>query len=141
MPRDVSKNMRAVRSSGSEIERALGKAMWSVRLRYRKDNRHIFGNPDFTLRRLKIAVFADSEFWHGKDWSIRKHEHKSNIEFWHKKIESNIRRDRLVNETLKCAGWLVFRFWGREIKRNANGCAEKISTIAKALGRGERDLS
>lgn len=126
--------MRVVRSSGSEIERALGKALWNIGLRYRKNNRHIFGKPDFTLRRLKIAVFADSEFWHGKDWSVRKHEHKSNIDFWHKKIEGNIQRDRLVNKTLKSAGWVVFRFWGREIMRDAKGCTEKIRKIANERG-------
>ena len=131
MPRDVSKNMRAVRSSGSEIERTLGKALWSVGLRYRKNNRHILGKPDFTLRRLKIAIFADSEFWHGKNWFIRKHQHKSNIEFWYKKIEGNILRDRFVNEELTSAGWLVLRFWGQDIKRNAKACAAKVITVVE----------
>ena len=118
--------MQAVRSSHSNIENLLGKALWAAGLRYRRDNRSIFGKPDFTLRKAKIAIFADSEFWHGKDWDVRKHEHKSNIDFWHSKIERNIQRDVLVNEILRSNGWIVFRFWGEEIKYDAKACASKV---------------
>lgn len=135
MPRDISKNMRAVRSSGSAIEVSLGKALWAAGLRYRKDNRQIFGKPDFTLRTLRIAIFADSEFWHGKNWNKRKLEHKSNIEFWHRKIEGNRSRDRLVNKTLKAEGWLVLRFWGKEIKKDVNRCVASVEAAAKKRRR------
>ena len=44
----------------------------------------------------KIAVFCDSEFWHGYDWERRKHDFKSRQDFWIPKIERNIARDREV---------------------------------------------
>lgn len=125
--------MQAVRSSGSEIERALGRALWALGLRYRKNDRHVFGKPDFTLKRFRIAIFADSEFWHGKNWSIRKHDHKTNVEFWHSKIEANIRRDKLVNQTLRKQGWTVIRFWGRDIKRDPEKCARKVQLTVEAI--------
>lgn len=124
--------MQAVRSSGSAIEVRLGRALWRAGLRYRKDNKRIFGKPDFTLRTLRIAIFADSEFWHGKNWNQRKLEHKSNIEFWHRKIESNGRRDKLVNKTLKADGWLVFRFWGNEIKKDVDRCVATVAAVVDA---------
>lgn len=73
--------MQAVRSKGSKIETMLGKALWAEGLRYRKNDKTVFGKPDFTFKSLKIAVFVDSEFWHGKDWETRKHNYKNNIEF------------------------------------------------------------
>ncbi len=129
MPRDISKNMRAVKSSGSEIERRLGRSLWKAGLRYRKDNRKIFGKPDFTLRGFRIAIFADSEFWHGKNWRVRKLEHKSNIEFWHRKIEANIKRDQLVNRTLRRDGWIVLRFWGNSIIKTVDICVAKVAAV------------
>ncbi len=66
------KNMQAVKSKGSKIETLLGKEMWKKGLRYRKNDKSVFGKPDFTLKKYKIAVFCDSEFWHGKDWEVKK---------------------------------------------------------------------
>ena len=112
-----SKNMKAVKSSGSIIERRLGKALWAKGFRYRKNDKSVFGKPDFTFKKLKIAVFVDSEFWHGKNWIERKHDHKSNVKFWHTKIKKNIQRDIEVNSKLKESNWTVLRFWGRRNKK------------------------
>ena len=123
--------MQAVKNKGSKIEIALAKALWKKGFRYRKNDKTVFGKPDFTFKGLKIAVFCDSEFWHGKDWEKRKHEHKSNIEFWHKKIERNIQRDIEVNEQLKKEGWKVLRFWGKDIEKNLDFCIQEIEQEIK----------
>ena len=125
------KNMRAVKNKGSKIERMLGKSLWEKGYKYRKNDKTVFGNPDFTFKKLKIAIFCDSEFWHGKNWEIKMHEHKSNIEFWHKKIERNIERDKIVNEELLKTGWKVLRFWGKEIEKNLNSCINEIENAIK----------
>lgn len=118
--------MRAVKSSGSKIETKLSKALWNKGFRFRKNVKSVFGKPDLAIKKYKIAIFCDSEFWHGKNWQKKKHEHKSNIEFWHKKIERNIERDREVNEYLKTDGWTVIRFWGKEIENDVDKCVVKI---------------
>jgi DNA mismatch endonuclease, patch repair protein len=118
--------MQAVKSTGSEIERMLARGLWNVGLRYRKNDRRVLGTPDFTLRRLKIAVFADSEFWHGKNWRVRKHDHRTNIDFWHQKIEANINRDRKVNRSLRNEGWIVIRFWGADIRNKLDSCVNIV---------------
>lgn len=124
--------MQAVKSVGSKIEKALAKALWHNGHRYRKNNKRVFGTPDFTFKQLKIAIFVDSEFWHGKDWEVRKHDHKTNQEFWHSKIERNIQRDKLVNCTLVGEGWQVIRFWGKEIQRDLPNCVKKIEEVKKS---------
>jgi len=120
------RNMQSVRNKGSKIETTLGKFLWEKGYRYRKNDNSVFGKPDFVFKKLKIAVFCDSEFWHGKDWDKRKHEHKTNIDFWYKKITRNIERDIEVNKKLESEGWLVLRFWGKEIEKNTLLCIEKI---------------
>lgn len=129
------KNMQAVKSKGSKIEIKLAKAMWAKGLRYRKNDKSVIGKPDFTFKKYKIAVFCDSEFWHGKDWHVKKDEHKSNIEFWHQKIERNIQRDNEVNNALRNCGWQVIRFWGEEIENDLVNCVIKIEEIINEAKR------
>ena len=80
---------------------------------------------------MKIAIFCDSEFWHGFEWETRKSDIKSNRDFWIKKIERNISRDEEVNEALSSEGWTVLRFWGKDIKKNLSECADTIERIVK----------
>lgn len=121
-----SKNMKAIKSSGSKIEKTLGKALWNNNCRYRKNDKSVFGKPDFVFKGKKVAVFCDGEFWHGKDWEIRKNNLNSNKEFWINKIEGNIKRDQKVNQTLRDSGWIVLRFWGKDILNNTEKCAEIV---------------
>jgi len=125
-PEQRKRNMKAVKAFGSKIEVRLAKALWSKGYRYRKNDKTVFGRPDITFKKYKIAIFVDSEFWHGKDWENRKYDHKSNKAFWHSKIERNIRRDIKVNETLEAGGWLVLRFWGQDIDKRLDFCTFKI---------------
>lgn len=126
-----TENMRAVKSSGSQMERRLGKELWKAGFRYRKNYRKIFGKPDFVLVKYRIAIFCDSEFWHGYDWRKRKNDVKSNREFWIKKIESNIERDRIVNHKLKAEGWKVLRFWEKDIFTDVSRCVRLVVEISE----------
>lgn len=112
-----TKNMRAVKSTGSKIETTLIKALWGRYYRFAKNDRSVFGKPDIVFKKIKVAVFIDSEFWHGKNWKTKKLEHKSNLDFWYKKIERNIERDKEVNKFLKRNGWTVLRFWDKLIEK------------------------
>ena len=124
-----SKIMRAIRSTNTKEEVRLAKALWHLGYRYRKNNRKVIGTPDLTFKKLKIALFVDSEFFHGKDWEIQKNRFKSNPEFWHKKIERNMERDNEVNNYLMEQGWTIIRFWSTEIKNNLEDCIAKIQTV------------
>ena len=120
------KNMQAIKSKGTKIEVALAKALWAKGYRYRKNNKTVYGCPDLTFKKFKIAIFVDSEFWHGKEWKKNKKKIKSNRNFWFNKIETNIKRDKEVNIELKKQGWTVLRFWGREIEKRLEYCVEEI---------------
>lgn len=135
-PEERRRNMQAVKSSGSKIEMKLAKALFALGFRYRKNDKTIFGKPDLTFRKHKLVIFVDSEFWHGKDWNIRKYDHKSNEKFWHSKIERNIERDKEVNERLSAEGWKVLRFWGKDVNRDLSNCIKKVQiTINETEGK------
>lgn len=122
--------MAAVRSKGSKEEMLLSKSLWREGFRFRKNDKSIKGTPDISIKKYKLAVFVDGEFWHGYNWAIRKSDIKSNQEFWHKKIERNIERDREITTFLEEAGWTVLRFWSKEVKKNTADC---ISSIASSI--------
>ena len=123
--------MSRVKNKDSEIELLLRRELWSRGLRYRKNVTAIFGKPDIAFIGRKVAVFCDSEFWHGYNWEERKNDFKSHRDFWIPKIERNISRDNEVTEKLQNQGWTVLRFWGKEIKNDPRACADKIQ---EALG-------
>lgn len=132
------KNMQAVKSSGSKIEIIMAKQLWALGHRYRKNDSTVFGKPDITMKRYKLAIFVDSEFWHGKDWSKHKHELKTNQEFWYKKIERNIQRDKEVNYILRKTGWKVLRFWGKDITHNLRTCTAKVEKTISEIRREDQ---
>ena len=122
----ISYNMQQVKNKDSKIEVLLRKELWSRGLRYRKNVNRIYGKPDIVFIGKKIAVFCDSEFWHGYNWEERKKDFKSHQEFWIPKIERNMERDAEVSAKLESEGWTVLRFWGNEIKKNTAQCADII---------------
>lgn len=63
----VSNNMRKVHSKDTSIKLLLRKALWHKGYRYRKNYKALPGSPDIVLTKYKIAIFCDSEFFHGKD--------------------------------------------------------------------------
>lgn len=127
----ISYNMKRVKSKDSEIELLLRKELWNRGLRYQKNVKTIFGKPDIVFKGKKIAVFCDSEFWHGFDWENRKDQIKSRRDFWIPKIERNIQRDIEVTEKLTETGWIVLRFWGKDIKKNCTKCADIIEEAVR----------
>ena len=130
-PEQIERNMTACRNKGSKIEVMLMKELWKRGLRYRKNVNGIFGKPDIVFIGKKVAVFCDSEFWHGYNWEERKNDFKSHREFWIPKIERNMQRDIEVTEELRKQGWTVLRFWGSEIKSDVGGCADIIEQVVR----------
>ncbi len=130
-PEQRRRNMQAVKNKDSQIELLLRKELWRRGLRYRKNSNKVFGHPDIVFLGKKVAVFCDSEFWHGYNWEERKKDFKSHQEFWIPKIERNMQRDIEVTEELQNDGWTVLRFWGKDIKKNTEQCAEIIEKAVR----------
>jgi len=125
-PEQISFNMKQVKNKDSEIEKSLRKELWHRGLRYTKNDKRVVGKPDIVFSKKKIAVFCDSEFWHGYDWENRNNDLRTHRDFWVPKIERNMERDAEVNRELLENGWIVIRIWGKEITSDVKGCADRI---------------
>ena len=128
-----SENMRRIKSKDTTIEILLRIELWKRGYRYRKNVKDVFGKPDIVFKGKKLAIFADSEFWHGKQLLEGKYIPKTNTEFWVKKITRNIDRDKEVNKKLESEGWIILRFWETDIRKNVSACADTVEETLKAL--------
>ncbi len=118
--------MQAIKSTATKGELRLAKALWDLGYRYRKNNKKVFGRPDITFAKYKLAIFIDSEFFHGKDWETQQLRIKSNRDYWIPKIERNMQRDLEVNNFLVSENWTVLRFWSKEVQKELDVCVAKI---------------
>ncbi len=131
-PEQRHKNMSHIKNKDSKIEIVLRKALWGKGYRYRKNYTKLPGKPDIVLPRYRIAIFCDSEFFHGKDFErlsaqLSKSE---NSDFWIRKIQKNIERDDAVNKQLMALDWKVLRFWGKDIIKSPEEC---VKTVEEAI--------
>lgn len=122
------KNMSNIKSKNTSIELCLRKALWKKGYHYRKNYKDLPGKPDIVLTKYKIAIFCDSEFFHGKDWEVLKPrlETGNNSDYWVNKISRNLKRDDEVNKKLLFMGWTVVRFWGKDILENPEECVKVV---------------
>lgn len=137
------KNMQNIKSKDTSIELMLRKALWDEGYRYRKNYKVLPGKPDIALTKYKIAIFCDSEFFHGKDWEVlRARLNRSDKgDYWIRKIERNMARDREVEKKLRYLGWKVIRFWGKDIRKDPTECVRVIEEAIFDESLEENDLN
>lgn len=129
-----SELMSKIRSKNTKPEQKLRKLLWALGLRYRLNDNRLPGKPDIVLKKYKLAIFIDGEFWHGHNWEEKKQTIKSNREFWIPKIERNIQRDNEVTQNLHQQGYKVIRLWEQQITKDLNWCLQIVlDTISETL--------
>ena len=124
-----SYNMSRIKGKDTSIERILSRALWRRGLRFRKNSSSVYGHPDISIKKYRIAIFCDGDFWHGYDWENRKNSIKSHRDYWIPKIERNIEKDVEVNHVLHGMGYTVIRLWEHEIRKDADDAADMIMRI------------
>ena len=130
-PEQRRKSMQHNRSKDTSIELALRKALWHRGYRYRKNYKDLPGRPDIVLTKQKVAIFCDSEFFHGKDWDVKKPklQGSQNADYWIPKIERNMKRDLENDKRLLLLGWTVIHFWGQTILKKTDECIRVIEEV------------
>lgn len=116
--------MQNIRSVGTMPERLIMRELKKRKIYFATNAPSITGKPDIVFRRKKIAVFIDSDFWHGHP--TRCIMPQTNIEYWKSKIERNRKRDKTVNRNLRKEGWTVIRLWEYDVKNMFGKCIQKI---------------
>lgn len=119
------KRMQSNTSNDTSIEMILRCSLFRRGIRYRKNVKSILGKPDIAIKKYKLLVFCDGDFWHGKKY----HGVKTNEHFWDEKIKRNRERDLENTIQLRDEGWTVLRFWESEIKEDIEKCVDKIVEV------------
>lgn len=116
--------MSRIRGKNTKIDLKMKKILSQQHYKFQMYPK-MFGNPDFIIKRKKIIIYCDGDFWHGYNYDSKK---KSAKKFWRDKIEENIRRDKKISRKLRREGWSVLRFWEHDIEKNPEKCIRRIKT-------------
>lgn len=127
-----SYNMSKIRNRNSKPELILRRALWARNVRFRLHDKSLPGTPDIVIKKYKLAIFVDGEFWHGFDWQTNRERIKSNRLFWIPKIERNMQKDIRVNNALRDMDYVVFRFWTQDILKNLPKILNQVALFLEA---------
>lgn len=132
---DTDKNTRIrmshVPSKRGPDENIIAYKLWHKGIRYRRNYKKLPGSPDIAITKYKIAIFIDGEFWHGYDWNESKKHLKRNRDYWIKKIEYNMERDKHNDSLLINNGWYVLHFWSKMALNHPDYCIDLIMYFIK----------
>lgn len=113
-----SYNMSRIKGKDTKPEEVVRKYLFSRGLRFRKNDKRYPGHPDLVLPKYHTIVFVHGCFWHRHPGCRYATTPKSNTEFWQKKFDANVRRDRDEQKQLKDMGWKVLIVWECELKKD-----------------------
>jgi len=125
-----SYNMSRVKSKNTKPEKMVFSLLKERGISFNK-HYHLYGKPDIVLKDVKIAIFIDGEFWHGKNFSKWK---LKLSDFWQKKISVNISRDRRCNRLLRREGWHIIHLWGKKISKSPEKAILRIERFIMKIG-------
>jgi DNA mismatch endonuclease (patch repair protein) len=120
--------MSKIKSKGTKIELKMMRALEEHNIIFEYQPK-MLGKPDFLVY-PNLTIFCDSSFWHGNNWRALKK--KLPKGYWLEHIGNNRERDKLVNDRLEKSGYIVLRFWDREIYKDIDGCIKKIERSLSA---------
>lgn len=129
--------MAAVRNKDSRAELALRRELHRRGARYRLHAPDVAGRPDLVVRKARLAVFVDGDFWHGNSWRLRglpslEAQFPTRTEWWTAKIRRNMERDEEVTRQLRTDGWRVIRLWESDVLRDPAAAAETVIAALRA---------
>lgn len=73
-------------------------------------------------------MFVDGGFWHGHPSRFPR---PGLSDYWLRKIERNVERDRQADAELREAGWRVVRLWDFDVK--GGRLPQAVATVVGAL--------
>jgi DNA mismatch endonuclease, patch repair protein len=124
-PERRSEIMGRVLHADTRPEIVVRRILHRMGYRFRLHRRDLPGKPDVTLPKWRTVVLIHGCFWHRHEGCPNTRTPKSKIEFWTKKFDDNIRRDRIVREQLAALGWRVLTIWECEL-RDVSALTDRI---------------
>ena len=126
-------NMSRIKSKNTKPEIIVKKYLYKNGVRYKSSNKKLIGNPDLIIKKYKLVLFVHGCFWHAHQNCKEFRYPKSNVDFWKKKIDKNIQRDKEVLKTLDKLSYDVYVIWECEINKKDFGVLEEFIKAYKQL--------
>lgn len=121
-----SRNMSKIRSKDTKPEVSLRSSLHRHGYRFRKNDSRLPGKADIYLPKYKTVIFVNGCFWHKHEGCKYYRLPKSNTEYWEKKLEKNVQRDKRTHEALVVLGYSVIVVWECEIRKNVDEYVENV---------------
>jgi DNA mismatch endonuclease, patch repair protein len=124
--------MRQVRSSNTAPELLVRRLLHRSGYRFKLYGSDLPGNPDIILPKYRAIILVHGCFWHRHKNCIDATMPKSNISYWERKFERNIKRDRLIKRTLIRLGWRVITVWECQTKHPSRLLSKLVKELMTA---------
>ena len=124
-----SRNMSAIKSKNTKPEIKVRKVLHSMGYRFRLHSKDLPGSPDIVLPKYKTVIFVHGCFWHRHENCKYASTPKTRQEFWNKKFNDNILRDKKNLEILSSLGWKIIIIWECEIRNKKINLEQIIKNV------------
>ena len=103
--------MSRIRDRDTKPEKVVRSALHRMGFRFRLHRRDLPGSPDIVLPKHGAVIFVHGCFWHRHARCRYAYTPKSRVEFWQRKFQQNVERDRRVQRELRRLGWKIIVVW------------------------------
>ena len=128
-PEQRSQNMAKIRSKDTKPEEYIRHLLFSRGYRYRKNVTNVPGHPDAWLAKYNVALFVHGCFWHRHPGCKYAYTPKSRVEFWNRKFENNIARDKVVMDQLQAKGIRSLIIWECTVRQMCRDTVRETEVI------------
>ncbi|MCS6887012.1 MAG: DNA mismatch endonuclease Vsr [Chloroflexus sp.] len=127
-PFERSRVMAKVRGQDTTPERTVRSLIHRMGYRFRLHVKDLPGKPDIVLPRYRKVIFVHGCFWHQHPGCPYAQRPSSNVEYWNRKLDRNVSRDRAHLDQLVYMGWQVLVIWECEL-RNLPDLQERLKNF------------
>ena len=121
------KIMGSIHGKGTKLENRVSRELWIRGFRFRKNVKSLYGTPDIAIKKYKVVIFIDSCFWHACE--LHGTLPNKNQLFWINKFNRNKEHDLEVTNYYIRKGWLIYRVWEHDLKRDFYGTLDKLDGV------------
>ena len=122
--------MSRIRGRDTKPELRVRRIAHGLGFRFRLHRRDLPGCPDIVFPRYRAVIQVHGCFWHRHPECRLASCPKTRVEFWKKKFERNVQRDRRNERALTDLGWRTMVIWECETK-DTKAVAARIESFLR----------
>ena len=103
--------MSRIRSKDTKPEIIVRSLLHRMGYRFRLHRKELPGCPDIVLPKYKTLIFVHGCYWHRHKGCKFAYTPRSRTDFWQKKFQGNVERDKKRQRELKKLGWKIIIIW------------------------------